>query len=31
MQGREENNDINVYENVRRTNIPDYLLNAIIE
>ncbi|CAD8052244.1 unnamed protein product [Paramecium sonneborni] len=31
MQGKEENNEINVYENVRRTNIPGNLLNAIID
>ncbi|CAK55909.1 unnamed protein product (macronuclear) [Paramecium tetraurelia] len=31
MQGTEENKDINVYENVRRTNIPEYILNAIME
>ncbi|CAD8043569.1 unnamed protein product [Paramecium primaurelia] len=31
MQGTEENKDINVYENVRRTNIPDDILNKITE
>lgn len=31
MQGTQENKDINVYENVRRTKIPDSLLNEIIE
>ncbi|CAD8136568.1 unnamed protein product [Paramecium pentaurelia] len=31
MQGTEENKDINVYENVRRTKIPDDILNKITE